>query len=75
MMNREVSDRRGLVGEYHAACRPCGTISPRIARFNCRSRRRADHVRKAKRGSQFKVVDLVRTRDSEEEIAGRGMAK
>ena len=40
----------------HAVPYRCGE------RFNYRSRRRADHVRKANRASQFKVGDSARTR-------------
>ena len=62
-----------FVGEYHTACGPCGFISPWSVRFNYRSHRRTDCVRKANGASQFKVGDSARTRDdqSEEEIAGR----
>ena len=53
--------------EYHAACGPCSTISPRSARFNYRSRRRADRVRKANRASQSKPVDSARMRERRSE--------
>ena len=50
-----------FAGEYHAACGPCGTISSRSARFNYRSRKRAN------RALQFKVGDSARTRERRSE--------
>ena len=52
-----------LIEEYHAVCGPCGTISPRIARFSYSSLKRVDRVRKANRASQRKVGDSARMRE------------
>ena len=46
---------------------PCATISPRNVRFNYRSHRRVDRVRKANGASQFKVGDSARTRERRSE--------
>ena len=52
-----------FVGESHAACGPCGTISPRIAGESYRSLRREDRVRKANRALQLNDGDSARTRE------------
>ena len=44
-----------IIEEYHAACSPCGTISPQSMRINYKSRRRVDRIMKAKRASQLKA--------------------
>ena len=51
-----------FVGEYHAACDPWGTISPRSTRFNYRSHRRVNCIKKVNRASHFKFGDSVRIR-------------
>ena len=52
-----------FIEEFHAACGPCGTISPRIAKFSYSSLKRVERARKANRASQLNVRDLARTRE------------
>ena len=52
-----------FIEEYHAACGPCGTISPLIAGYSYRSHRRKDHINKVNRALQLNDADSVRTRE------------
>ena len=65
-LNTELID--WFAGGYHAACGPCGTISPKSARFNDRSRRRADRwkngkISKQKEQAKFTLETEVAERD------------